>query len=112
MSLPKLLLIVVALLAVAGCKQVAATRENPAPPQPVRISAPGIDAAEPTTAAAPDGTFYVAWVNHDSKQADVMLARASERLHDLLERQHERHVVGLPAQAPPDVRQQPGAPRA
>ena len=79
MSLPKLLLIVVALLGVAGCKQVAATRENPAPPQPVRISAPGIDAAEPTMAAAPDGTFYVAWVNHDSKQADVMLAHFNNK---------------------------------
>ncbi len=26
-------------------------------------------------APAPDGTFYVAWVNHEAKQADVMLAR-------------------------------------
>src|SRR6185295_15321510 len=41
----------------------------------VQISAPGIDAAEPVTAAAGDGTFYVSWVNHDAKQADVMLAR-------------------------------------
>jgi hypothetical protein len=41
----------------------------------VQISAPGIDAAEPVTATAGDGTFYVAWVNHDAKQADVMLAR-------------------------------------
>lgn len=79
MSLPKLLLIGVALLAVAGCNQVAATRENPAPPQPVQISAQGIDAAEPATAAAPDGTFYVAWVNHDSKQADVMLAHFNHK---------------------------------
>ena len=29
------------------------------------------------TASATDGTFYVAWVNHDAKQADVMLARFS-----------------------------------
>jgi hypothetical protein len=43
------------------------------PAGPVQISAPGIDAAEPATAAAADGTFYVAWVNHDAKQADVML---------------------------------------
>src|SRR5215213_77259 len=41
----------------------------------VRISSPGVDAAEPVTAAAPDGSFYVAWVNHDAKQADVMLAQ-------------------------------------
>jgi hypothetical protein len=40
-----------------------------------QISAQGIDAAEPATASAPDGTFYVTWVNHDAKQGDVMLAR-------------------------------------
>jgi len=43
--------------------------------QALQISAPGIDAAEPATAAAPDGIVYVAWVNHDAKEADVMLAR-------------------------------------
>jgi hypothetical protein len=41
----------------------------------MQISAPGVDAAEPATASAADGTFYVAWVNHDAKQADVMIAR-------------------------------------
>ena len=41
----------------------------------VQISGPGIDAAEPATASAADGSFYVAWVNHDAKKADVMLAR-------------------------------------
>lgn len=46
----------------------------PSAKTPVQISAPGVDAAEPVTAAAPDGTFYVAWVNHDAKQADVMIA--------------------------------------
>ena len=45
------------------------------PPRAVQISAPGVDAAEPVTASAADGTFYVAWVNHDAKQADVMIAR-------------------------------------
>src|SRR6185503_20061735 len=48
-------------------------------PQPVQISAPGIDAAEPATAAAGDGTFYVAWVNHDAKNADVMLAHFNNK---------------------------------
>ena len=48
----------------------------PAPaPRLVQLSAPGADAAEPVTASAPDGTFYVAWVNHEAKNADVMLAR-------------------------------------
>ncbi len=44
-------------------------------PTPLQLSAPGVDAAEPVTASAPDGTFYVAWVNHEAKQADVMIAR-------------------------------------
>ena len=69
-----------ALLVVAGCKQMAATREHtPAPPQPVQISAADTDAAEPSTAPAADGTFYVAWVNHNAKQADVMLARFNDQ---------------------------------
>src|SRR5215213_6074020 len=67
------------LLAFAGCNRVAATRDNPTPRKPIQISAPGIDAAEPATAAAPDGTFYVAWVNHEAKQADVMLARFNHK---------------------------------
>ena len=59
----------------AGCKHLAATREKPLPPQPIQISAQGTDAAEPAVASARDGSFYIAWVNHDAKQADVMLAR-------------------------------------
>src|SRR5215217_9227849 len=80
MSVSKLLIIVVALFAFAGCKHIAATREGAGvPAQPFQISAPGIDAAEPATAAAGDGTFYVAWVNHDAKQADVMLAHFNQK---------------------------------
>ena len=67
-----------ALLVFAGCNHLAATRDKPLPPQPVQISAPGIDAAEPAVASARDGSFYVAWVNHDAKQADVMLARLND----------------------------------
>src|SRR6185369_5916098 len=67
-----------ALLVFAGCNHLAATRDKPLPPQPVQISAPGIDAAEPAAASARDGSFYVAWVNHDAKQADVMLARFND----------------------------------
>src|SRR5215207_3197350 len=67
------------LLAFAGCNRFAATRDNPGPPKPIQISAPGVDAAEPATAAAPDGTFYVAWVNHDERQADVMLAHFNHK---------------------------------
>lgn len=67
-----------AVLFSAGCKHLAtrgASIEKNEPPRPVQISAPGIDAAEPVIAPARDGSFYVAWVNHDAKQADVMLAR-------------------------------------
>jgi Cu/Ag efflux protein CusF len=63
----------VGLLLLTGCKR-SAMEATPAPLR-VQISAPGVDAAEPVTAAAPDGSFYVAWVNHDAKQADVMLAQ-------------------------------------
>jgi hypothetical protein len=75
----KFLLIGLVLLAFAGCKQFAATRDNPATPQPIQISAAGVDAAEPATATATDGTFYVEWVNHDAKQADVMLAHFNHK---------------------------------
>jgi hypothetical protein len=91
----KVLIIAVLLFAFAGCNHVAATRDNATPPQPVQISAAGVDAAEPATAAAADGTFYVAWVNHDAKQADVMLA-------------HFNHK-GEPLSAPVRVNRQPGA---
>ena len=75
----KYLIIVVSLLALAGCKHSAATRETVKPPEPVQISTAGVDAAEPATAAAADGTFYVAWVNHNADQADVMLAHFNQK---------------------------------
>jgi hypothetical protein len=56
-------------VAFTGC------RVSESAPRAMQISAPGVDAAEPATASAADGTFYVAWVNHDAKQADVMIAR-------------------------------------
>ncbi len=90
----KFLIIGLALLAFTGCKQAAATRDNATPPQPVQISADGVDAAEPATAAATDGTFYVAWVNHDAKQADVMLAHFN----------HKGESVGTPVR----VNREPG----
>ena len=81
MSRTNRLLVVFAVAAVlfsTGCKHLStrgASIDKNAPPQPVQISAAGIDAAEPAIVSARDGTFYVAWVNHDAKQADVMLAR-------------------------------------
>lgn len=42
----------------------------------VLVSAEGVDAAEPVTSVAPDGSFYVAWVNHEpNNRADVMIGR-------------------------------------
>lgn len=42
----------------------------------VLVSTEGVDAAEPATAVAPDGSFYVAWVNHTPEnRADVMIGR-------------------------------------
>src|SRR6476619_5340200 len=77
MSLFKLMLFL-PLLVLAGCKHLPARGEAVVPPQPIQISSAGIDAAEPAIVSAHDGTFYVAWVNHDAKQADVMLARFND----------------------------------
>ena len=68
----------ITILLLTGCKHLStrgAETGKAGPPQPFQISANGVDAAEPSTASAPDGSFYVAWVNHDAKQADVMIAR-------------------------------------
>ena len=77
MSRLTLLILFTVLLPLGGCKHLSssAEAEKAGSLQALQISAPGIDAAEPATAAAPDGIVYVAWVNHDAKEADVMLAR-------------------------------------
>jgi hypothetical protein len=68
----------VALLSLTGCSRLATKGAVIAPAlAAIQLSAPGVDAAEPVTASASDGTFYVAWVNHDAKQGDVMIARFS-----------------------------------
>ena len=72
----RLLILLTAALLLAGCKHFSTSRGAEINKlQPVQISALGVDAAEPATAPAPDGSFYVAWVNHNAKEADVMLAR-------------------------------------
>jgi hypothetical protein len=44
--------------------------------RPVRVSAENVDAAEPSMAAARDGSAYVVWIEHRAKkEADVLLAR-------------------------------------
>ncbi|HSK64847.1 MAG TPA: sialidase family protein, partial [Pyrinomonadaceae bacterium] len=70
--------LLISLLFVTGCGRFAAdaSHASSATFQPVQLSAPEVDAAEPVTATAPGGGFYVAWVNHvGHHQADVMLAR-------------------------------------
>lgn len=65
----------VSLLFVTGCNRFSANASH-ATFQPKQISAADVDAAEPVTVSAPDGGFYVAWVNHNANnQSDVMLAR-------------------------------------
>ena len=68
--------VLLSLLFVCGCARFAADASRGATFHPVRISAAEVDAAEPVTATAPDGGFYVAWVNHNANsESDVMLAR-------------------------------------
>jgi hypothetical protein len=79
MKITSTLIALTLLITFTGCKRFspisgAEAHKNENRPQPTQLSAPGVDAAEPATATATDGTFYVAWVNHDAKQADVMLA--------------------------------------
>ena len=90
-SLPNLFYLLVAvfsigLLFLAGKtignrKNSTSQEEGLDPAPPIQISSPGVDAAEPVATAAPDGTFYVAWVNHDATQADVVISRFSGALH-------------------------------
>src|SRR6185436_13238028 len=62
---------------ICGCNRSTAREGTPKLSSPlVRVSAEGMDAAEPATGVAPDGSFYVAWVNHDANnRADVMIGR-------------------------------------
>ena len=54
----------------------ALTASAPLTPPMFLVSAEGVDAAEPATGVAPDGSFYVAWVNHEpNNRADVMITR-------------------------------------
>src|SRR5882672_369162 len=79
-KLPFLEILFIGLLVISGCRRstldVSNQRVLAGLSQPVRVSAGDADAAEPAIAAAPDGTGYVAWVNHGPKtEADVMIAR-------------------------------------
>lgn len=68
--------VLVVLVSLTACHRFAADASRATAFQPVQISPPDVDAAEPVTASAPDGGFYITWVNHNANsQSDVMLAR-------------------------------------
>lgn len=78
-------LLAIGLLLLSGCKrsstEPAANQKEVLPviSQPVRVSSGDADAAEPAIATSPEGSVYVAWVNHGpKKQSDVMIARFTE----------------------------------
>ena len=65
--------VLVSLVFLTGCNRFAADASRAAVFQPVQISSSDVDAAEPVTATAPDGGFYVAWVNHNANsQSDAL----------------------------------------
>jgi hypothetical protein len=72
-------LLMLALL--AGCARLSdskssASKTLPDATSPVRVSAEGLNAAEPAIAAGRDGAAYVAWVGHGArKDADVWMTR-------------------------------------
>jgi BNR repeat protein len=69
-----LCLILGAFLCACNRSTGASTAYAPLSSPLVLVSAEGIDAAEPATATAPDGSFYLAWVNHaPENRADVMI---------------------------------------
>src|SRR5688572_2232447 len=73
-----MLCLVLCTLFLCPCNRSTATEAPaPKPASPLlRVSAEGVDAAEPAPASASDGSFYVAWVNHvGHHQADVMIGR-------------------------------------
>jgi hypothetical protein len=74
-----LAIVSIGLFVFSGCKRAAPEAVNrkgiAGLSQPVRVSSVDVNAAEPAIAAAPDGSLYVAWVNHGAKsQGDVMIA--------------------------------------
>ena len=72
----KYLLLVLTLLVASACRQGATHTQIREASQPVRVSSPDADAAEPAIASASDGSVYVVWVAHGpTRAADVMLAR-------------------------------------
>lgn len=98
------------LASLAGCAprshQATATKSAtatnaPAKPadvsSPVRVSAEGLNAAEPAVAAGRDGSAYVAWVGHGAgKEADVWLSRVSKGVEGA-----EKKSGGEPARVNP-----------
>lgn len=75
-----LAIVLIGVLVLSGCKRGAPKAANSKVisglSQPIRVSSGDANAAEPAIAAGPDGSVYVAWVNHGANsQGDVMIAR-------------------------------------
>ncbi len=67
--------IVVILVFLALALSACTRHGQPTQSEPVRVSGIDVDAAEPAISAAPDGSVYLAWVEHHAAGgADVMLA--------------------------------------
>lgn len=79
------LIALLTLASLAGCTQSNVLKSSATPTasdvipdttKPIRVSAEGVNAAEPAVAAGRDGAVYVAWVGHGAgKEADVWLSR-------------------------------------
>ncbi|MDT4969682.1 MAG: hypothetical protein QOJ64_4419 [Acidobacteriota bacterium] len=84
MAKSKVIVCAMLVMFLAGCARQ--TKQAPAggeaassTAKPIRVSAENTDAAEPSIARAPDGTIYVAWVEHrENNEADVMLAHVDD----------------------------------
>jgi hypothetical protein len=85
----------------AGCAKnnpqiaIAETTKDNLNLQAVRVSAPGADAAEPATAAAPDNGVYVVWVEHGTdKNADIFLQKMTVEGQSVGEKVRVNQEVG------------------
>jgi len=75
-SFPSVLIASLVLLSTSSCR--SGGRQVSVSGAPIRVSAADANGAEPAIAAAANGSFFVAWVNHGpARDADVMVAHFS-----------------------------------
>jgi hypothetical protein len=92
--------LLLSLLFVSGCARFAADASRAATFQPVQISAPEFDAAEPVTVSAPNGGFYVLSrafrrVFNRRRQNFLAIVGDGERMHSMCA-DEQVEVAGLP----------------